>query len=175
LKKNDICEDIHRITLADLSASNPLGDALLALNNAHEVELSRLTAARFQHLTAQAFAAWRIGAAEAFLIAFDQTADYDSPNFLWFRARFQNFVYVDRVAVAPQARGQGHARLLYEHLFASARLAGHQRIVCEVNTIPPNPESDSFHARLGFTEIGTGTIHEGQKTVRYLSKDLAPD
>jgi predicted GNAT superfamily acetyltransferase len=159
------------ITLADLTATTR-GQALLALNNAHEVELSRLTAARLQHLVSQAFAAWRIGEAEAFLLAFDQTADYDSPNFLWFRARFQNFVYVDRVAVAPQARGRGHARRLYQALFARALQAGHNRIVCEVNAIPPNPESDAFHARLGFTEIGTGTIHGGHKTVRYLSKDL---
>ena len=44
-----------------------------------------------------------------FLIAFDQNADYRSPNFLWFKARLPRFVYVDRVAVAEAERG-GAAR-----------------------------------------------------------------
>ncbi len=55
-------------------------------------------------LVDRAFFAGRIGEADAFLIAFDQDADYDSPNFLWFRERFERFVYVDRIAVAPAAR-----------------------------------------------------------------------
>ncbi len=50
----------------------------------------------------------RIGQTEALLLAFDQAADYDSPNFLWFRERFPRFVYVDRIVVAGEARGRGH-------------------------------------------------------------------
>jgi uncharacterized protein len=33
------------------------------------------------------------------MLAFDQDADYDSPNFLWFRERLARFVYADRVVV----------------------------------------------------------------------------
>ncbi len=160
------------ITAADLADANPLGGALLALNNAHAVELSELHASRFRHLVAQAFAAWRIGQAEALLLAFDQDADYDSPNFLWFRARLQRFVYVDRIVVATHARGRGHARRLYRDLFAKAGQAGHGQIVCEVNSAPPNPQSDAFHAALGFSELGTAAIHGGSKTVRYLVRDM---
>ena len=61
-----------------------------------------------------------VGVADALLLTFDQAADYDSPNFLWFRERYPAFVYVDRVVVADSARGRGLARALYDDLFAAA-------------------------------------------------------
>jgi uncharacterized protein len=148
--------------------------AALALNNAHAVELSWLEAPRFAELVDRAFAARRIGRV-AFLLAFDQDADYDSPNFLWFRERYRRFVYVDRVVVASTARGQDHARRLYEDLFDQARRRGHDQIVCEVNLRPPNPESDAFHARLGFAEVGRAVLPGGGKAVRYLRRALSGD
>jgi uncharacterized protein len=148
--------------------------AALALNNAHAVELSWLEPERFAELVGRAFIACRIGS-DAFLLAFDQDADYDSPNFVWFRERLARFVYVDRVVVAPQARGQGHARRLYDELFERARRAGHDQVVCEVNAEPPNPVSHAFHAALGFREIGRAAIHDRAKTVRYLRRALSGD
>jgi len=145
--------------------------ALLALNNAHAAELSWLEPERFGELIGQAFSARRIGD-DAFLLAFDETAGYDSENFLWFRARYEKFVYVDRVVVAPSARGRGHARRLYEDLFARAADTGHSRIVCEVNATPPNPASDAFHAALGFVTVGQAQLAGGAKTVRYFSRPL---
>ena len=145
---------------------------VLALNNEHARELSWLDADRLVELVGRAFLARRIGNIEAFLLAFDQDADYDSPNFLWFRGRYPRFVYVDRIVVANAARGRGHARRLYDDLFGHARRSGHERIVCEVNREPPNPASDAFHAALGFSEVGSATIHGGAKTVKYLSRPL---
>lgn len=150
-------------------ASQP---AILALNNEHAEELSWLEAPRLSELVDRAFYARRIGAIEAFLLAFDQDADYDSPNFLWFKARYPRFVYVDRIAVAASARGRGHARKLYEDLFAAAKAAGFGIVVCEVNADPPNPASDAFHAALGFSEVGQAAIHGGTKTVRYFARPL---
>ena len=122
-------------------------DWLLALNNEHAEELSLLAPARLAHLLSTAFHA-RVVAPDALLVAFDQDADYDSPNFLWFRERRARFVYVDRVVVSPAARGRGLARALYSGLFDSALTAGHALICCEVNSAPPNPASDAFHAAL---------------------------
>jgi hypothetical protein len=146
--------------------------AMLVLNNAHAVELSWLAPERLAGLLCQAFHARRIGALDGFLLAFDEHADYDSPNYQWFRARYPRFVYVDRVVIAPAARGRGHARLLYEDLFTRAVAAGHERVVCEINREPPNPGSDAFHAALGFNEVGSAAIHGGAKTVRYLMRPL---
>ena len=162
----------QQVTSADISPGATVGDALLALNNEHARELSWLEPERLRHLVAQAFLARRIGNLDAFLLAFDQNADYDSPNFLWFRSRYPRFVYVDRIVVASSARGQGHARRLYDDLFAHAVAAGHDRVVCEVNTQPPNPGSDAFHAALGFVEVGTADVYGGSRTVRYLSRTL---
>jgi hypothetical protein len=147
--------------------------AVLALNNAHAAETSELRLDELRALIDTAFAAAGVGGgAEAFLIACDEGAAYDSPNFLWFRERYASFVYVDRVIVAPEARGKGLARLLYEDLFAKTLASGRDLVGCEVNLVPPNPGSDAFHAALGFEEAGRAEIHGGAKTVRYLAKRL---
>jgi uncharacterized protein len=160
------------IVPAEIMPGTSLGAALFALNNAHAQELSWLEPARLQHLIEQSFLAHRIGDLDAFLLAFDQSADYDSPNFLWFRSRYPRFVYVDRIVVASTARGRGHARRLYDDLFEHAVAAGHDRVVCEVNTQPPNPASDAFHDALRFVEVGTASVYGGSRTVRYLSRAL---
>ena len=146
---------------------------VLELNNAHAVELSWLSLDGLTGLLAQAFHAAQIGSVDAFLIALDHVADYDSPNYLWFRAQYDRFVYVDRVVVTAQARGRGYARILYTELFRRAHAAGHTLVTCEVNRDPPNPASDAFHARMGFEEVGEAAIHGGSKTVRYLARTMA--
>ena len=148
-------------------------DWVLALNRAHETELSPLTPERLEALVAAAFYARALGRRAAFLLAFDQDMDYDSPNFLWFRDRLERFVYVDRITVAPTERSRGLARILYQDLFAWARDRGHARIVCEVNADPPNPGSDAFHAALGFREVGRADLADRGKSVRYLELALA--
>lgn len=82
-------------------------EKVLGLNNAHAAELSWLDEARLDHLLSQAFLARKVGDVEALLLTFDQDADYDSPNFIWFRERYPRFVYVDRVVTADHARGKG--------------------------------------------------------------------
>jgi uncharacterized protein len=163
---------LQAFTSAEVAQAEHLGKTMLTLNNAHARELSWLGPERLQYLVAHAFLAQRIGDLDAFLLAFDQDAPYDSPNFLWFRARYPRFVYVDRIVVASSARGRGYARLLYRDLFDRASEAGHERVVCEVNARPPNPESESFHAVLGFVEVGSTSIHNDSKTVRYLLREL---
>lgn len=158
------------------SLPQPLRDdvmpAMLALNNAHAVELSALTAAQLKALLDKAFYARQISDGDAFLVAFDQGATYDSPNYLWFRQRYRQFVYIDRVVVSPPMRTRGYARALYMDLFAHARQEGHTLVVCEVNRDPPNRVSDAFHAAMQFTEVGRAKIHQSSKTIRYLAREL---
>jgi predicted GNAT superfamily acetyltransferase len=165
-------DELQLVTAADALPTAPLGKTLLALNNAHAAQLSWLEPERLQHLIGQAFLARRIGNLDAFLLTLDQDADYDSPNFLWFRSRHQRFVYVDRIVVAASAQGRGYARRLYQDLFEHAVRAGHHQVFCEVNSSPPNPQSDAFHAALGFAEVGSACIPDG-RAVRYLSRQLA--
>lgn len=157
------------------SAVSPGAEAaILALNNAHATELSWLDPQRLALLLGQAYHARTIDHAAAFLLAFDERAGYDSPNYRWFRARYPRFVYVDRVVVAPSARGRGHARRLYADLIGRAAAEGHDVVACEVNCDPPNPASDAFHAGFGFTEVGRAAIQGGSKTVRYLALPIVP-
>ena len=143
---------------------------LHALNKANEVELSPLTEAGVAALVAAATYA-RQTESGAFLIAFDQDGDYDSPNFLWFRERYDRFLYVDRIAVAETHRRRGLAAALYDDLFAFAATRGEARIVCEVNSDPPNPGSDAFHAARGFVVVGEARLEDRGKSVRYLAKE----
>jgi uncharacterized protein len=155
-----------------LPVSPTVEPTVLALNNAHAAELSWLDRDRLTLLLRQAFHARRIGEGDGFLLAFDESAAYDSTNYLWFRQRYRRFVYVDRVVVASDARGRGYAGLLYADLFDRAGRAGHDIVVCEVNRDPPNPASDAFHAAQGFAEVGQAAIHQGSKTFRYLARAL---
>jgi predicted GNAT superfamily acetyltransferase len=43
---------------------------------------------------------------------------------------------------------------LYLDLFERVRSTGVETICCEVNFVPPNPDSKAFHARMGFNEAG---------------------
>jgi uncharacterized protein len=147
-------------------------DHLLGLNKAHATETGPLTREELAQMLATAFHSASVGVGkDGLLIAFDQDAAYQSPNFLWFKARTETFVYVDRIIVAAHARGRGLARTFYEDLFDRARAAGHVRIVCEVNLDPPNPGSLSFHAALGFAAVGEAVLENG-KTVQYLERAL---
>jgi predicted GNAT superfamily acetyltransferase len=158
--------EIHGLVLSSLEMT-------LSLNNAHAQETSLLDESSLGALLNIAFYARGLDrGATALLIALDEDAPYDNPNFNWFKQRFDRFVYIDRIIVSGGARGRGIARMLYQDLFAAAEEAGHSRIVCEVNLAPPNPASDAFHVTMGFVEIGQAIIHDGRKTVRYFEKTL---
>lgn len=148
-------------------APDPILRQALALNAGVVHWTSPLDAARLGVLLRAAVAAPAVvenAALLGFLIGFAPGSAYDSPNYRWFDQRMARFAYVDRVIVAEAARGRGLARRLY------ARFAALQPgpLVCEVNTAPPNPGSDLFHARLGFAEVGRATLGPG-KAVRYLA------
>jgi predicted GNAT superfamily acetyltransferase len=67
--------------------------------------------------------------------------------------------------MAPEARGLGHARRLYDDL---AAVAAGRPLCCEVNVVPPNPASLAFHDRLGFVTCGEDVDPRNGKRVRYL-------
>ena len=154
--------------MKDLHSELAARDELLRLNNWSARETSMLTRQRFDSIISSASVAIYVEPRVAFLLAFAESDDYDGGHFLWFRNRFDAFLYIDRVVVAEHYRRQGLGRLLYVDVFERAEQLGHKTVVCEVNLQPPNPISDKFHAGLGFEEVGRATIDGGAKTVRYL-------
>ena len=142
--------------------------ALLALNLASEQFLSPLSPARLVALHAMADRNRVLCEGElvrGFLLAFREATAYDSPNYRWFAARYPQFLYIDRVVIAGEARGRQYGQRLYADLCAHARACGIGRITCEFDTEPPNEGSRRFHARLGFREVGSQRIRGGAKAV----------
>ena len=146
--------------------------ALLTLNNAHARETSFLTSEQWRQLVDRSYVATCVQPGAALLVAFDQDAAYDSPNFLWFRERVPRFVYIDRIIVADSHRGKGLAQQMYRDLFRRMQASGQDVVTCEVNIVPPNPISDKFHAGMGFAEAGQAALPDSAKRVRYLRKRL---
>ena len=142
------------------------------LNAEHETELSSLRPGELAGLLGEAAIARVVEPQAAFLIAMDETAVYDSPNFLWFRERYARFLYVDRIAVAVEQRRQGLARRLYDDVMRLGRAAGYPMLCAEVNLDPPNPASIAFHERLGFDAVGETYLEDRNKTLRYFARPL---
>ncbi len=61
---------------------------------------------------------------------------------------FPDEAYIHFVGVAPEFRGKGVARTLYERFFVAARAQGCRIVRCV--TAPINRASISFHLRMGF-------------------------
>jgi predicted GNAT superfamily acetyltransferase len=145
--------------------------AILNLNASVIEKTGPLDAPRLAWMVSEAFQAVQAGeGSDAFMLAFAEGAAYDSPNYLWLSARYPRFTYVDRIVVAPHARGRGLARVLYEGLIDATRATDRPIVTCEVNLEPPNPGSDAFHAALGFGEIGRAAPYGDSKIVRYLAR-----
>jgi predicted GNAT superfamily acetyltransferase len=156
----------HGATIRDATPAD--FESILRLNAESERFLSPLAAPRLARLHAES--AWhRVacveGSVAAFLLAFREGAAYDSQNYVWFAARYPQFLYIDRVVVdvAFQARRLG--TLLYEDLFAFARASGAPRVTCEYDIQPPNPVSARFHGKFGFREVGRQDVGYAAKAV----------
>jgi uncharacterized protein len=109
---------------------------------------------RLCRISASAWTAVEADQPIGFLLGMTPSAVYDSPNFLWFRERFAEFLYIDRLAVDAAYRRRGIGTGLYVQAEASARALGCKLLCCEVNLRPPNPDSLEFHLRLGFEKRG---------------------
>jgi uncharacterized protein len=157
-----------------LIASEQWSEALFGqyhqLNEAHAEATSSLTSVRFKALLDMSFMATGLADGAGFILAFDEGADYDNANFNWCKARYERFVYIDRVIIDAARQGQGLGRKLYAHLFAHA--TDHHNILCEINSDPPNPASEAFHLSLGFTVVGAAQLSE-TKRVRYYHKVIS--
>ena len=141
---------------------------VLRLNLESEHFLSPLALAQLESLHGQSWHCRVIAQQQlvrGFLLVLREGARYESVNYLWFAARYPQFLYIDRIAVDANVRGQHLARRLYEDLFARALANDLRRITCEYDTEPPNEASRRFHERFGFREIGTQRTADGKKTV----------
>lgn len=131
-------------------------DAVLELNEESVTSLAPLDFAGvdWHHHNAAAAVVWETdGAVVAFSFAFAPGSTYQSVNYRWFAERYDDFLYLDRIAVSSRMRRQGIASGMYDALEAQA--ARHGRMVCEVYIEPPNEESLAFHESRGYLPLGS--------------------
>lgn len=162
------------ISLTNLRDATQWHPAALALNAAHEAETSALTIDGLTtrlSIAAVAPALIEEDTLLGFVLAFGPGAKLESQNYAWVQERLASFIYIDRVITAPQARGRGIGRDLYQAVEDAARLAGAAWLACEINADPPNPGSDAFHARLGFETMGYARTTNG-KQVRFVRRPV---
>ena len=88
-----------------------------------------------------------------FVICLPPKTAYGSLNYAWFNQRYNQFLYVDRIAVGTQYQNQKIGTILYDFVKSSAREKGIP-VTAEVNIQPPNPGSMRFHNRHGFQQVG---------------------
>ena len=104
-----------------------------------------------------------------FCLVLPPGADYRSVNYRWFSERYDDFVYLDRVAIAPEFQGRGLGRTLYDEVERRAAAAW---FLLEVNLRPRNDGSLAFHDRLGFVEVGQQETDYGH-LVSLMAKPLS--
>ncbi len=141
-------------------------DAALRLNAESVRMLAPLDAARLDLLramTRHALVCDLAGRVAGFALAFAPGTSYDSVNYAWHSARFDDFLYLDRIAVDRDHRRRGIAGLLYDEM--ESRAGRHGRMVCEVNSDPPNEPSLAFHRARGYRELGHLVQVDGHETV----------
>lgn len=148
--------------------------AILALNESEVPHVGRVDIERMYWFAENA-TYFRVATVDeqlaAFLIGLRPGTSYQSVNYRWFCDRYEDFAYVDRIAVAKSGRRLGLASSLYSD-FAAAMPASVNAMTCEVNIRPPNESSMLFHTRLGFREVGTLSSEGGSKKVALLLKNI---
>jgi len=158
---------ITDVTTTDLAEVHALNESEVPHVGTVDIERMRWFAANASYFRV----ARNDGQLAAFLIGLRPGTNYDSLNYRWFCDRYDDFGYVDRIAVSITARRHGLASRLYND-FAAAMPDSVRIMTCEVNTRPPNEESMRFHNRLGFREVGRRASEDGSKEVAMLLMDL---
>jgi len=150
-------------------------DEILTINNAAVPHVNHLSRRKLAGLVRQSVVFRKACGPDGiggFLLALDHTAVYPSENYQWFVGHLERFMYIDRVAVRAEHRGQGVGQALYHDLFQESRRLHHERVACEVNVHPPNPLSMQFHLKLGFEELGQLRHVRDEKVVALLAVRL---
>lgn len=151
-------------------------DFILGLNAACLPAVSEMPREDFRAISGWAhrvLVAEHEGKPVGFIILIRPKTAYPSDNYAWFEKQFDRHLYIDRVAVSDDARGLGVGRELYEASAEIAVAAYEQRLTCEVNEEPPNPQSMAFHVKLGFLWLASRPSRSG-KVVAMFVRELTP-
>jgi uncharacterized protein len=149
-------------------------DSVLALNNAAGPAILPLDSTRLRafYERAEYFrVAERDGTLAGFMIGVGHASDHESSNFSWFRERYSNFFYIDRIVVASRRRGGGVGRAFYADAQSYAELR-YAQMACEVFLDDASDPVLLFHGTFGFHEVGQNVMPETGLRAAMLMKQL---
>ncbi|CAN7409491.1 GNAT family N-acetyltransferase [Pseudoxanthomonas sp. LjRoot143] len=149
-------------------------DSVLALNNNAGLAILPLDSAKVRRFyeTAEYFrVAERDGNLAGFLVGFGSGTAHDSSNFAWFRERYPQFFYIDRIVVASRRRGGGVGRAFYADVQSFAELR-YPHLACEVFLDHGADPALLFHGSFGFREVGQNVMAEAEVRASMLMKEL---
>lgn len=107
-----------------------------------------------------------------YLLAFPSDTMYDGEEFLFLtKTSTGPFIYIDQVAVDAAMRRTRAASSLYQAIETAAHRQGILVLSCEINLMPPNPDSLAFHRNEGFNQTSVMPTQDG-RTVALMSKRL---
>jgi predicted GNAT superfamily acetyltransferase len=136
-------------------------DRIHQINEANVPDVNSIEPSRWGDLVADCALALVVEPHDAdeiagFCFVFGQGAEYASVNFRWFMDRFDDAMYLDRVAFDERFHGLGLGTLLYAEVdrILATDFPEMTRLTLEVNVDPPNRQSMAFHTRRGFVEVG---------------------
>lgn len=174
-----VVRDVGSVRAVELREYRP--DDLPAVHAINEAEVPAVGSETIEDLghigdeSAIALVAVDPGSGEigGFSMTLAPRADYRSGNYLWFSERYADFVYLDRIAVAPAYQRRGIGRAMYAEVerLAAERRPGATHFTLEVNLRPRNDNSLAFHGELGFIEVGQRETDYGA-LVSLMAKDL---
>lgn len=147
-------------------------DLVLELNERNVEALAPMDRDRLVELTglADRFDVVEVeGEFAGFVVTFAPGSAYDSENYRWFTQRYlDRFYYLDRIVLSDRFRRRGLGTFVYDEVEQVA--AKYDRLTLEVNLLPRNDVSLSFHRLRGFTEVGR--LGDDGKLVSLMEKDL---
>ena len=165
---------VKQMKLRDIMVSDI--EDILKINGDSVKFLSPLTHSRIEDLLKQSKynkVVEKEGNLAAFILAFDKSSSYDSPNFLWFKERYPSFLYIDRIVVDKKYRREGLAKILYNDIIVFAQRNKYLFLTCEIDINPPNYGSLQFHEIYKFVEVGNQWPYPGEKQVSLRARKLS--
>ncbi len=137
------------MTAADL-------ERVLEINAANVPEVGPVDMVQLRYLVAESAFSLVVdndGDVTGFCVVLGQESSYDSVNYRWFMERYDDVLYLDRVAFDASAQGRGLGSALYADIDRRLAALG-VGLTLEVNVDPPNEPSLAFHRKHGYVEVG---------------------
>ena len=96
---------------------------------------------------------------------------YKILHYTFFSSIYNNFAYIDRIAVKEEFKGSGIGTFLYKDLEQSLPKEI-KMIACEYNIKPLNMISKNFHQKMSYKNVGTQITENNTKQVSLMVKEI---